>query len=194
MKRIAAIMAVLYVSCLYGEETAADSAPAAERSATLMGRKVTLEKDGSDFANVIGEGSRKAKEADKAKQLMAHDPSEVFLQMNEETLTWGKIDEYCDLVLKISPLTLPPQATVEQINQVIAMSRKKLAEMAGNEYIKNWILVPRAKEAGIVVTDAEIQQAISNSVRKIKKEFKKDALRISLDPESYLYRKQVGYL
>ena len=194
MKRIAAMMAALCVSCLYGEEAAADAAPAGERSATLMGRKVTIERDGSDFADIIGEGSRKAKESKKANLLIAHDPSDVFLQMNGETLTWGKIDEYSDLVLKISPLTLPPQATVEQINQVIAMSRKKLAELAGNELIKNWVLVPRAKEAGIVVSDAEILQAISNSVRKIKKEFKNEALKISLDPESYLYRKQVGYL
>lgn len=194
MKRISAIVAAIIVPTLWGEESATDSAPATERSATLMGRKVTLEKDGSDFADSLGVSSRKANEAKQANPTPTHEPDDVFIRMNGEVLTWGKIDEYSDLVLKISPLTLPPQATVEQINQVIAMSRKKLAEMAGNEYIKNWILVPRAKEAGIVVTDAEILHAISNSVKKIKKQYRNEALKVSLDPESYLYRKQVGYL
>lgn len=194
MKRLPSIIAILSGFCLSAAEPATNSVQSAEKTAMLMGRRVSVSKDGADFSDAVGGESRKAREAKKQELPVAHSPEDIFLRMNGEVLTWAKIDEYIDLVLKISPLNLPPQATVEQINQIVATSRRKLAEMAGNQYIQSWILVPKAKEYGISLAESEILLAISNSVRKVAKKNVKEVLTASLDPNSYLYRKQVGYL
>ena len=195
MKLCVSIIATMTAFCAFAEAPGTNvAASAGSNTAVLMGRKVEVSKDGSDFAGDLGVKSRRKKEAQAVSLRREHKADDIFLRMNGEVLTWGKIDDYVDLLLKVSPLNLPPQATVEEIEKIIAMSRHKLAEIAGNQFVQHWIVVPKAREAGIVVSQAEILAAISNSVRKVARKHKSSVLKASLDPEGYLYRKQVGYL
>lgn len=162
-----------------------------ETAAAFLGERVTISSAGADFSEDFGKSSRQVR---RDRVLKAHAPEDVFLKMGDETLTWGCMEDYASLILKVSPLSLPPQATVEQVEQIIATSKLKLIEIAGNQFVQNWAIVPKARAAGLDVTESEVLVALTNSVRKLYKKNKNLVLPAILRPDSYFYRNQVGYL
>ena len=173
-------------------QTNAVSDAARKNEAKLFGKTVTISKEGGDLSDEVGAYSRKQRE--KSAVVVPHAPEDVFIRMDGQVLTWGRVDEYIDQLLKVSPLSLPPQATPEEIEKIVASARMKAAEMAANMYIRDWILVPEARAHGVSVSDAEIQAALSNSVQKVSKKHRKDIFSSIQDKESFFYRNQVGYL
>lgn len=164
-----------------------------QTSAAFLGKRVTLESGGSDFADAIGTGSRD-KNSRKIEAFKAHTRDDVFYCCRGDQLKWGEIDDYVDLMLNVSPLSLPPQATVDQVGRIMDNARLKLSESAGNQYLQSCLLLSIVKERGISVSEKEVLRAITNSVKKTKGKFRNEVLRASLRPEGYLYRRQVGYL
>lgn len=162
-------------------------------SARFLGQKVSLERGGTDLTPKIGQKAR-VWNARKLKEFQGHKRDDVFYSCRGDVLKWGVVDDYVSLLLKVSPLSLPPQATVEQIEKITANARRKLAEGAGNEYLQNCLMISQIRASGITIPEAEILQAISNSVRRVRGSFKAEVLAASLQPEGYLYRKQTGYL
>lgn len=162
-------------------------------SASFLGKRVSVESGGGDYAGKIGASSRKRNEA-RLKAYLSHSRDDVFLSIRGDVLTWGEIDDYVDLLLKVSPISLPPQATVDQIEKITQNSRRKLAEGAGNQYLQSCLLRSLELEAGISVREEDVLRAVSNSVRKVRGKFRAEVLAASLRKDGYLYRKQVGYL
>ena len=174
-------------------QTNVTSVAARESAAKLFGKDVTLSKEGGDLSDEVGAYSRKQRNK-KAAPIARHAPDDVFICLEGQILTWGRVDEYIDQLLRVSPLSLPSQATPEEIEKILASARMKSAEMAANMFIRDWILVPEARAHGVTVSDAEIQEALSNSVRKVSKKHRKDIFSSIQDKESFFYRNQVGYL
>lgn len=190
------VLSFAFVLCCAGLAAQSNSVPseaggAKEGEARLFGKTVTISKDGGDLSEEVGTYSRKK---GIRGPLKPHGPQEVFLRMNDQVLTWGCVDAYIDQVLEISPLSFPPQATSQDVEKILANGRIRAATSAANAFIRDWILVPQARDCGIGVSEAEIGVALTNSVKKVQRKHKSAVLAAIQDKESFFYRNQVGYL
>ncbi len=200
MERI--LLSVIFsVATVFGGLTAAEvggvatnAAPKAP-TARFMGKRIGLEKEGGDLSPVLGRKSREKRENQRKEEVARpHSREDVFLRIGDETLLWGAVDDYIDKIFKVSPLSLPPQATAEEVARVLVLARRKAAENAGNEFLRNWILVEEARANGVVLTDGEIKAAMAKATRKVPVKFRKEIVASLNEPNSYFYRSQIGYL
>ena len=147
-----------------------------------------------ELRDSVGNSSRRAK-ADKLAARQAHARTDVCLQFADEKLTWGDVEDYVNLQLLEAPLNIPPQATVEQINQIIANSKVRLEEIAINTFLKEAILAAEAKKAGLSVSDDELAAALAKATAKsAKKPRGAQVVPKLLDPNGYFARYQRNYL
>ena len=147
-----------------------------------------------ELKDSVGNSSRRAK-ADKLAARQAHARTDVCLQFADEKLTWGDVEDYVDLQLLEAPLNIPPQATVEQINQIIANSKVRLEEIAINAFLKEAILAAEAKKAGLSVSDDELAAALAKATAKsAKKPHGAEIVPKLCDPNGYFARNQRNYL
>ena len=147
-----------------------------------------------ELKDSVGRSSSRIREAKLAAR-KAHGRTDICLDYAGEKLTWGDVEDYVDLQLLEAPLNIPPQATVEEINRIIANSKVRLEEIAINSFLKEAILAQEAKKAGIAVSDEELATALKKATEKSAK--KKHGGKIVpklLEPSGYFARNQRNYL
>ncbi|MCR5413321.1 MAG: peptidylprolyl isomerase [Kiritimatiellae bacterium] len=193
IKSIIGVFAALRVFVLPADDVAPaqTNALADAKSATFLGERVSLERDGGDLSDKFAKQSRDKKPSGGAA---VHSPDDVFLKVGDEILLWGAVDAYVDDLFKVSPLSLPPQATPAEVEQILASARQKAAEHAGNTFLKNWLLVADARAHGIALSQEEIDVAMKKGARKIPKKFREEITAKINEKNSYFFRNQIGYL
>lgn len=179
----------------------AEAAKPADASANSGGKKsgVVIDKskrvgDRLDLSGTFGRSSAEKKKAARAAAL-AHKREDVCLDYAGDVLTWGQVEDYVDLQLLEAPLNIPPQATLEQINKIIAASKIRLAEVAVNTYLREALMAPLAVRAGLSVSDAELNDALDRATKKAS--LKKHGAEIVpklREPGSFFSRYQKNYL
>lgn len=164
MNRSFALVFGLIVFCgsCYAAESNVESNTNKASESIIAGKKFNLERGGGDLSEYFGNSSRK-----KTIEQVPHGPEDLFLSVNGEIVKWGEVDTHIDLLLVNSPLCLPPQATVEEVAQIIANTRAKYAEKLGNVYVRNALLAQKARECGISISSNELYAAICDTVSKI---------------------------
>ena len=118
-----------------------------------------------DLTDKFGRAAADKKDAAIAAHA-AHNRDDVCLDYGGDVLTWGQVDDYVDLQLLEAPLNIPPQATLEQINRIIASSKVRLAEIAINTYLREALVAPLALKAGLSVSDDELTNALFRATQK----------------------------
>jgi len=150
--------------------------------------------DRLDLSDTFGQSSADKKKAAHAAAL-AHKREDVCLDYAGDVLTWGQVEDYVDLQLLEAPLNIPPQATLEQINKIVAASKIRLAEVAVNTYLREALMVPLAVQAGLSVSDAELNDALDRATKKAS--LKKHGAEIVpklREPGSFFSKYQKNYL
>lgn len=148
----------------------------------------------ADLSDMFGKASAAKKEAARAAA-RARGRDDICLDYAGDVLTWGQVEDYVDLQLLESPLNIPPQATLDQINKIVASSKIRLSELAINTYLREALMVPLAREAGLTVSDEELTQALDRATAKASR--KKNGAEIVpklREPNSYFSRYQRNYL
>lgn len=152
------------------------------------GKKIEISRDGGDLTAVLGgAGRRKPVIEDR------HLPSDFFLSLNGEQLTWGQVDGYIDLLLLQNPLGIPPIASADEVAQIIANTRRQYAIKVGNVYVRNALLAQEARKVGLSISSAEMAVALTNSVRRVKPDLREKVLAAITKPDSFFYRDQRNY-
>ena len=147
-----------------------------------------------DLKDSVGRASAQ-KKADKIEARKAHAREDVCLRFADETLTWGDVEDYVDLQLLEAPLNIPPQATVEQVNQIIANSKIRLEEVAINSFLREAILACEARKQGLTVSDDELDAALKKATAKsARKRHGAEIVPKLLDKNGYFARNQRNYL
>ena len=141
-------------------------------------------------------GKRSADKNDAAKKAAsAHKREDVCLDYAGDVLTWGQVEDYVNLQLLEAPLNIPPQATLEQIDKIVAASKIRLAEVAVNTYLREALMAMLARKAGLSVSDAELSDALDRATKKAS--FKKHGAEIVpklREPNSFFAKYQRNYL
>ena len=118
-----------------------------------------------DMKDSLGKASRKKAE-EKVRARQTHARTDICLDFSGEKLTWGAVEDYVDLQLLEAPLNIPPEATVEQVQQIIARSKVRLEEIAINAFLRDALLAVEAKKCGLSVSDAELAAALNAGTAK----------------------------
>lgn len=135
------------------------------------------------------------KKTDKIAARKAHAREDICLRLGDEKLTWGDVEDYVDLQLLEAPLNIPPQATVEQVNQIIAISKIRMEELAINAFLRDALLASEAKKLGLSVTDEELDAALKKATAKsARKRHGAEIVPKLLDKNGYFARNQRNYL
>lgn len=121
--------------------------------------------------------------------------NDVCLNYDGEKLTWGEVEDYVDLQLIDSPLNIPPQATVSEVNTIIANSKLRLEEIAINNFLKEALLAGKAKKSGITISSEELDAALKKATAKTAKKEHADEIVPKLTAKGgYFARLQENYL
>jgi len=156
--------------------------------ARFGGHDVVLESGGGDLSDVF------KKKFPDSETNAVHRPTDVFLDINGEKLLWEAADRQIDLHLLKSPLNIPPIATKEEIDRIVALTRGKYAEKLASEYTHHALLAQKATEAGISVTDGEVMSMVSNAIKNLNRKFRQEVYSVAQNKESYFYKLQRNYL
>lgn len=147
-----------------------------------------------DMKDSLGKASRKKAE-EKVRARQTHARTDICLDFSGEKLTWGDVEDYVDLQLLEAPLNIPPEATVEQVQQIIARSKVRLEEIAINAFLRDALLAVEAKKCGLSVSDAELAAALNaGTAKSLKKATGEKIVPKLLDPNGYFARKQRNYI
>ena len=148
----------------------------------------------ADLSDMFGKASADKKNAALAVA-RAHERDEVCLDYAGDVLTWGLVEDYVDLQLLEAPLNIPPQATLEQINKIVASSKIRLAEVAINTYLREALMAHLAIKAGLSVSDDELTNALYRATLKAsRKKHGGEIVPKLRNPDSYFGRYQKNYL
>lgn len=199
MKRLLIVLSVMSFLAAYADET--EKAPEGGeerepvegevREAMFGGRRVKIVREGGEWVMDSNAGSDRAWTNDV---VVAHKPTDEFLDFNGEKLSWAQIDEHIELLMLNAPLNLPPQATAEDVEKVMIVTKRQYAMRLGEMYVRNALLAQKAREEGLVVEAAELSTALTNSVKRISRRNRDRFLATITKPDSYFYRNQENYL
>lgn len=197
MKNLLAILAMSMMASAMAAEVSEAAAQEPEpkdgevREAILNGMRLTMTREGGEW--VVDTGVNKNRDWTN-NVVVAHKPADEFLDYNGEKLTWAQIDEHTELLMTISPLSLSPQATADDVERVKVATRAQYAVRLGEMYVRNAILAQEARKVGFVVEPAELYMALSNSVKRIPKRHVDKFFSTIFKTDSYFYRNQENYL
>lgn len=159
--------------------------------ARVAGQDVKMNLAGGDLSQAF---NRKKTAKLNPKAAVKHGPDELYLDLNGEKMLWGTVNEYIDLLFAASPVNIPPQATPEQVQGILADLRWRHAVRMGNAYIRDALLAQKARSRGLKVSSGELQRALTNSVKRAKSSVRARLLKSVTKPDSYLYRREENYL
>ena len=198
MNRLLLLLALVFAAVPFA--SAEDGAPAAAPAAVtpqVQGLVIDTNKvvgGRVELRDSVGRGSAQ-KKTDKIAARKAHAREDICLRFADETLTWGDVEDYVDLQLLEAPLNIPPQATVEQVNQIIASSKIRLEEVAINSFLREAILAREARKQGLSVSDEELDAALKKATAKsARKRHGAEIVPKLLDKKGYFARNQRNYL
>ena len=180
-------LAVLLAGTVHCAFSAGTDAATNGVDALFMGRRVKLEQGGVDL-------SANMRKAEDERLIPPHDPSDVFLDVNGETLTWRAVDRRIDLLLKNSPLPLPPEATIDEVERAVDIARFQYAKHLANRLVRDSVLAQMARDAGLSVSSNEVAAAVKTGLKGLEKKVGTEVLTDAIDPESCFYREQANYL
>lgn len=186
MKRVATSILILSIVISFIVPSSAK-----DTTARVAGRDVKLSLADGDLSKAF---NRRKSAQLNPKAAVRHAPDELFLDLNGEKVQWGTVNDYIDLLFATSPINIPPQATPEQVQGILADLRWRHAVRMGNAYIRDALLAQKARSMGIVISSGELQQALTNSIRRVKGDARARLLKSITKPESYLYRREENYL
>ncbi|MGN0854744.1 MAG: peptidylprolyl isomerase [Kiritimatiellia bacterium] len=147
-----------------------------------------------ELKDSVGRGSAKINQ-EKRNERLAHGRDDICLDFDGEKLTWGDLEDYVELQLKASPLNIPPQATLEQVNTIIANSKIRMEEIAANAYLKEALLAAEAKKANLSITEEELSAALKKAVEKsVGRGGDGEVAAQLLKKDGYFARRQANYL
>lgn len=154
------------------------------------GKAVKLNRAGGDLSSHFRKNNKKRDD----KVEIPHRSEDIVLDFNGEQLTWGQLDRHIDLRMKISPLKIPPVATEDEVRQIITMTRNKYATNFVRAYVKNAVLAQAARKRGIALAAGELDQAMTNALRKLQPKFREQAWAVVSSSNSYFRLDQENYL
>ncbi|MBR1920458.1 MAG: peptidylprolyl isomerase [Kiritimatiellae bacterium] len=178
--------------------SAGAAAPAADAKAGAAKPANVIDKDKMvngrvELSDSFGKASDNRRKA--ARTVAAHERGDVCLDYAGDVLTWGQVEDYVGLQLLEAPLNIPPQATLEQVNAIVASAKVRLAEVAVNTYLREALLSPLARQAGLSVSDAELSNALDRATQKAaRKKHGAEIVPKLREPHSYFNRYQKNYL
>ena len=197
MNKLLTIFTMLMVASTIAAEVSEAAAQEQEpkegevREAVLNGKRVTMTREGGEW--VVDTGVNKDRSWTN-NVVVTHKPTDEFLNYNGEKLTWAQIDEHTELLMTISPLSLSPQATADDVERVKVATRAQYAMKIGEMYVRNAILAQKARAIGLTIEPAELYTALSNSVKRVPRRHIDKFFSTILKPDSYFYRNQENYL
>ena len=128
------------------------------------GKEYDYEKGGGDLAAQMARAGNT-----NVVSLVAHKPSDILLEVNGEKVTWGEFDDFLPVLDVIAPLSLPPEATAEEVRKILAKTHDAYAAKYCNVYLRHALLAQKARKMGISVTRGEVMTALSNSLEKVSR-------------------------
>lgn len=158
----------------------------------FRGKDVKLYRGGGDLSKYIGQPKKASSKQQRAPK---YKPEDICLDFHGDALTWKTLDEHVELQLLDSPLSIPPEATAQQVQDILASSKVRLQEILVNGYLKNAVIAYVARTNGLKIAESELAAALSNSVRKVVgKKHGAEIVPKLLAKGSYFYRNQENYL
>lgn len=158
----------------------------------FRGKDVKLYRGGGDLSKYIGQPKKAPPKQQRAPK---YKPEDICLDFHGDALTWKTLDEHVELQLLDSPLSIPPEATAQQVQDILASSKIRLQEILVNGYLKNAVLAYVARTNGLKIAESELAVALSNSVRKVAgKKHGAEIVPKLMAKGSYFYRNQENYL
>lgn len=162
MKKLMLILILPFGACLAAENVHTN-ANQTSASSMIGGSAFTMDKKGGDLSQHFGKAAKRNKQAEVA----VHAPEDPYLSVNGELVTWGEVDTHIDLLMLNSPLHIPPEATADEVQQIIANTRAKYAEKLASVYVRNALFAQLARKEGITISSNELALAIADSMSKL---------------------------
>lgn len=162
MKKLLLIL-ILPFGAAFTAENVQTNVSRSSAASMVGGSEFTMDKRGGDLSQYFGKSSKR----NKRENTVAHAAEDPYLKVNGELVTWGEVDTHIDLLMLNSPLNVPPEATFDEVQKIIANTRAKYAEKLANAYVRNALLAQLARKEGLTITSNELASALAESLAKL---------------------------